>query len=229
MRADDVTNLIIAALFLLTTHFGIASAEVRPRLVAMLGERIYRAFYSVVALLAIVWLVMAWRAAPWLELWPTIPALRHLPFLVMPVALLLLVCGVSQPNPTAIGGSIDSPARGILRVTRHPVMWGIALWALAHLLANGDLASALFFASFAALALGGTLMLDRKHAGREPQAWRSLAATTSNVPLLAIIERRQRFAVGEIGWSRVAVAAALYVALIVLHPYLFGVSVLAGH
>ena len=223
-----MTILIIAALFLLVTHLGISRAGLRPQLAGMLGEGLYRAIYSVVSLLAIVALVLAWRAAPWIELWSSTPALRHLPLLVMPVALLLVVCGVSQPNPTAIGGPGHEPARGILRVTRHPVMWGIALWALAHLLVNGDLASVLFFATFAVLALGGTPGLERKFAQRDPEGWRALAAATSNVPFLAVAQGRQAFNPAEIGWARPAIAIVLFVALIALHPWLFGVSVLAA-
>lgn len=223
-----MTSLIIAALFLLATHVGISSTGLRPRLVAMLGERVYRAVYSVIALLAIAWLVTSWRAAPWIELWPSGPAVRHLPFLVMPLALLMLVCGVSQPNPTAVGAPTDTPARGMLRLTRHPVMWGIALWALVHLLANGDLASVLFFATFAALALIGMVALDRKRAARDPAAWAKVAAVTSVLPLLAIAQGRQRLVPAEIGLGRTALAVGLYAVLIVLHPWLFGVAVLPG-
>ncbi|HMR29995.1 MAG TPA: NnrU family protein [Geminicoccaceae bacterium] len=223
-----MTNLIIAALFLLGTHIGISSGGLRSGLVATLGERAFMAIYSVIALLAMVWLVLAWRAAPWIELWPSGPAVRHLPFLVMPFALLLLVGGVSQPNPSAVGGPDDAPARGVLRVTRHPVMWAIALWALTHLLANGDLASVLFFGSFAALALAGMASLDRKQALRAPASWPALRATTSILPLWAIARHRQHFSAAEIGWQRVGIALVLYVALILLHPWLFGVAVLPG-
>ena len=223
-----MTSLIVAALFLLATHIGISSGGVRPSLVATLGERAYRAVYSVIALLAMVWLVIAWRQAPWIELWPAGPAVRHLPFLAMPLASLLVVCGLSQPNPTAVGGPRDAPARGILRITRHPVMWGVALWALAHLLANGDLASVLFFATFAALALAGMAALDRKQEQRDPAGWPALLAATSSLPLLAIAQGRQRFSAAEIGWTRVGAALALYVALMLLHPWLSGVPVLTG-
>ncbi len=76
----------------------------------------------------------------------------------MPLALFLLVGGVLIPNPSATGmtGVLDrlEPARGVLRITRHPVMWGVGLWAAVHLVANGDLASLLFFGGFLLTALG---------------------------------------------------------------------------
>ena len=55
-------NLTTAALFLIGTHFGIASTSLRAELVARIGEGAYRAVYSLLALVALVWLVTAWRA-----------------------------------------------------------------------------------------------------------------------------------------------------------------------
>jgi uncharacterized membrane protein len=129
-------------------------------------------------------------------------------------------------NPTAIGQAgamkADEPARGIIRVTRHPLMWGIMLWGAAHLLARGDLASLVFFGGFVALGGLGTLLIDaRKRAGLG-EDWQRFAAVTSNVPFGAIVNGRNRFALGEIGWKRIGVGLAAYVVLFLAHPYLFG-------
>lgn len=225
-----MSNLLVAAVFLLGTHFGIASTPLREQLVAAAGEPLYRLLYSLIAFAAIAWLVNAWRGAPLVELWNAGPALRHLPILAMPFALLLVVCAVSQPNPTAVGQGPDpdrpEPARGMLRVTRHPMMWGVALWALSHLLANGDLASLIFFGSFAALALVGGVLIDAKRSHRNEPGWGVFLQATSHVPFAAILERRQRLALREIGLARIVVALALYVILIVAHPWLFGVPAL---
>ena len=222
-------NLIVAAIVLLGTHFGLSSTQLRPQLVASVGEPVFRILYSAITLVAIAWMVVAWRAAPVVELWSAGPALRHLPLLVMPLALLLAVCGVSQPNPTAIGAAPDpdatEPATGILRVTRHPLMWAFGLWGLVHMLANGDLASLLFFGTFAVLALAGTVLIDHKRTRRNEPGWGVFLQATSNLPLAAIVERRQRLVPREIGPTRVIVAVALYVVLILLHPLLFGVPV----
>jgi uncharacterized membrane protein len=114
----------------------------------------------------------------------------------------------------------------MLRITRHPMMWGIGLWAILHMAANGDLASLVFFGTFAALALGGAHLIDRKKAAQHGPAWRSFARTTSHVPFRAILEGRQHVVPAEIGLLPVALAVALWVALIVVHPWLFGVGVL---
>ena len=221
-----MSNLVVAALFLLGTHFGISSTHLRAQLIAAAGERTYLALYSLISFVAIAWLVVAWRFSPYDELWPPTTALRLIPILVMPLALLLLVSGLSQPNPTAVGASPDpdttEPARGILRVTRHPVMWGFALWALSHILPNGDLASLLFFGTFAVLALVGTRLIDHKRMRRAEPGWGVFMQATSNLPFQAILEHRQQFRPREIGLARVAAALALYVLLILVHPWLFG-------
>ena len=220
-------NLTIAALFLIGTHLGIASTGLRRELVSRLGEGVYRLVYSLLALAALAWLIAAWRSAPIVPLWTAGAGQRHLALALMPFAFLLLVCAVSAANPTALGQRPDpdaAPATGIIRVTRHPFMWGVGLWALLHLLANGDLASLLFFGSLALLALCGTLLIDARRTRENAPGWGVFLQATSNLPMLAILERRQRLAPGEIGLWRLALALAAYVILLWLHPVLFGVS-----
>jgi uncharacterized membrane protein len=221
-------NLAIAALFLIGTHFGIASTSLRRQLVGMIGEGPYRVLYSLLALVALAWLVFAWAAAPIVPLWASGAGLRHLVATLMPLAFLLLVCAVTAPNPTVIGQRPDpdasEPATGIVRVTRHPFMWGVGIWALLHLAANGDQASLIFFGSLALLALGGTVLIDQRRTRENPPGWGVFLQATSNLPFAAILERRQKLVPGEIGLWRIALALALYVALFWLHPMLFGVA-----
>src|SRR3546814_6752710 len=77
----------------------------------------------------------------------------------MPVAAVLLVAGITTRSPTAVGGDavLDDPrtVRGILTITRHPFLNATGLWALAHLAANGDLASILLFGALALLSYAG--------------------------------------------------------------------------
>lgn len=221
-------NLIIAALFLIGTHFGIASTGLRAELIQRVGEASYRALYSLLAVVALVWLVMAWLAAPIVVLWPTGGGVRHLALTLMPLSFLLVVCAVTASNPTVVGQKPDpdatSPATGIIRVTRHPFMWGVALWALLHLAANGDQASVIFFGSLVTLALAGTFLIDARRTRENAPGWGVFLQATSNVPFAAIMERRQRLQPAEIGLWRVALALGLYVIFFWLHPRLFGVS-----
>ena len=221
-------SLIAAGLFLLVTHFGISSTPLRGALTARIGEQPYLGLYSLFAALAFWWLGSAYANAPTTPLWPTASWQAWVPLLLVPVSLLLIVAGFSTPNPTVVGqaGRLDQPdaARGILRVTRNPFLWGVGLWALAHLVPNGDTASLVLFGTLAVLALLGSVLIDAKLARRLGSAWGRFAAETSNVPFAAILAGRQRFVWSEIGWARLAGALVLYAALLHFHKWIFGVS-----
>ena len=221
-------NLAVAALFLLGTHFGIASTSLPRQLIGLIGEGPYRALFSLLALAALAWLVFAWAAAPFVPLWEAGIGLRHLVATLMPLPFLLVTCAVTAPNPTMTGQRPDpdagAPATGIVRVTRHPLMWGVGLWALLHLAANGDQASLLFFGALALLALVGTVLIDQRRTRENAPGWGVFLQATSSLPFVAIIERRQKLVPGEIGLWRIALALALYVAVFWLHPMLFGVA-----
>ena len=125
---NPLTHLIVASLAFLATHY-VASTPLREVLVATMGKA-YLALYSLIAFATLGWMIWAFYHAPFVNLWYAV-ALRPVPLIVMPIALVLLVCALATPNPTLVGRerllkSAD-PARGILRITRHPLMWGFAL------------------------------------------------------------------------------------------------------
>jgi uncharacterized membrane protein len=228
-----MTNLILAAALFVGSHFLISSTRLRTILAARLGERAFAGAFSVLALGLVIWLVAAFKAAPRdLILW-SVPGAAQLALAVMPLALLLAVTGFATPNPTAV--LTEPPAanwqpRGIFTVTRHPVMWGFGIWALLHILADGDLAAILLFGAFAVLALGGTLAIDAKKRRRwSTESWRSFSATTSNLPFLAILQRRARLDWRGIGWIPLAVTVVLYGGIVAwFHTAVIGARLLAG-
>jgi uncharacterized membrane protein len=212
--------LVAATAVFLLTHF-VTSTPIRPVLVKALGERPYQGLYSLVALAAIAWMAHAYGNAPREPLWT---GLRFLPVLVMPAAFVLLICGYSR-NPTMIGAdrllASQDPARGMIRITRHPIMWALMLWSGAHVLARGDSSSVIFFGSFLLLAGAGTLAMDsRKKSNPE---WARFEAVTSNLPFVAIAQGRNRIVWAEIGWLRPLVGLALFAAFFAAHQWLFGV------
>jgi uncharacterized membrane protein len=149
----------------------------------------------------------------------------------MPLVLILAMAGFMNPNPSAVMMPAPDTAwrpRGILTVTRHPVMWAFGLWALLHILANGDLAGLIFFGAFAALALLGTLAIDaKKRRSWTPDSWQAFSAATSNLPFLAIAQGRTAFDWKGIGWKPVAIAALLYLAIVFwFHPKVIGAALL---
>jgi uncharacterized membrane protein len=224
-------ELLIAAVVFVGSHFGISSTGLREVLVRRLGERPYLALYSAVALILLAWLIFAYVnvADPWI-LWIRPPLLVVLPIVIMPLALLLIVGGYTQRNPTAVmqgqPPSTDRPAPGVLAITRHPLMWGIGLWAIVHLVIADDVASIVFFGAFAILALHGTRMLDaKKRRTWPPEDWQRFAAATSNIPFAALLTSRNEFRFAEIGWWRILLVGVLDIALMVLHPKVLGTLV----
>ena len=222
---DPIAHLALATLVFLATHF-VSSTPVRRPLVEAMGEKAFLGAYSVVSFVTIGWMAWAYLRAPFQPLWQ-VPGVKLWPLVVMPFSLVLVASGVMTKNPSAVGQAAalktDDPARGILRVTRHPVTWGIALWAAVHLLARGDVASLIFFGGFLVLALAGTALIDARKADTLGEEWARFAAVTSNVPFSAIVEGRNRFSAGEIGAKRIGTGVALYAIVLVAHPWLFGV------
>ena len=185
-----------------------------------MGERAYQGLYSVVALASFVWMCIAYAGAPREMLWP---GLRHLPLAVMPFAFVLIACGAGR-NPTAVGGErllkSEQPARGIVRITRHPIMWGLILWSGTHVLARGDVKSLIFFGSLLLLAALGTVLMDARK--KSNPDWARFAALTSNVPFAAVAQGRNRVMWSEIGWLRPVIGLAVFGVFFLLHPWLFG-------
>jgi uncharacterized membrane protein len=221
---DPFFHLALATLVFIGTHF-VSSTPLRMTLVEAIGERAYLGAYSAVSFITIGWMVWAHSRAPVVPLFD-VPGLRLWPLAVMPFSLILLAAGVMTRNPSLVGQAHRlkdaEPARGIVRVTRHPVMWGIALWAAVHILARGDVRSAIFFGGFLFVALAGTRLMDARKADALGEDWKRFAAVTSNVPFTAIVEGRNRFVFGEIGWKRLGAGLGLYAALLLVHPFLFG-------
>jgi uncharacterized membrane protein len=222
-------DLILASVLFVGGHFLLSSEAVRPKLAGVLGERGFAAVYSVLMIVLLVWMVMGFNRAPHVELWPTRGWMNFVPLVVMPLATFLLIGGVTQYNPTLVNAKFveerDDPAPGILKVTRNPILWAIGLWAVAHLPPNGDVASLIFFGSLAFLALYGTERLEAKRRARDPNGFSRFASTTSNLPFAAIAEGRTTFALADIGWWRLALTAAVYVALFLAHPWIAGVGI----
>jgi len=222
-----IYTLLAIGVFL-ATHIVLAENPVRGMLVRALGERPFAWTYGIVAILQLIWIGRAVEAAPAVRYWEPPAWTATVPLLVMPLALLLLVCGFTQNNPTATlaaGRLARREVTGILAVTRNPVMWGLGLWSLAHLAVVAEVAEALRYAAFAALAL---LVLPRIEAKQRVKwgaaAWADFTERSSNVPFVALAQGRAQLRWREIGWVRFAVAAALYLAILLwLHPRIAGV------
>lgn len=211
--------LVLASAVFLVTHF-VPSTPLRAPLERALGKWGYTAAYSLVAFACIAWMSWAYARAPAQS--PLFPTLRWLPLAVMPLAFILLAGGLFARNPTIVGfdGLLKNaePARGFIRVTRHPIMWAFMLWAGAHLLARGDPKSVVFFGAFFLLAAVGSVLMDRRKAAALGPDWSRFAAVTSHVPFVAILQGRNHLAWREIGWRNPAIGLLLFGAVYWVHP-----------
>jgi uncharacterized membrane protein len=226
-----MTMLVAASLAFIAIHLLVSGTPLRDAIIRAIGERPYLGLFSLASLGIIIWLIKAYFGAQASGGNRVLYDLGHVRDIGIPVVLLAFVLGLQglfMRNPTAVlqEGVIrrEGTIHGVLRITRHPFLWGVVLWSGFHLLANGDLASVLFFGTFFIVALLGTFSIDAKLRRRLGGAWDAFAARTSNIPFAAVLAGRNRLNIGEsLGW-RFWLALLIFVVFLFAHVHLFGVS-----
>ena len=225
-------ELALAALLFVGTHLGIAGTPLRGHLVAWIGEGPYLIGYAVISLVTISLLSDAYKAAPYQETWGQLYALQPVALVLMFVAFLLVVVGLTTPSPTLVGAEAllnkEQPVTGILRVTRHPFLMGVSLWALTHLVVNGDVAGLILFGSLLVLCALGALSIDAKRRAKLGSQWTDFVGRTSVLPFGAILQGRNRLVWRELGWWRLLLATLGFGVMLYFHADLFGVSPVAA-
>lgn len=220
--------LAVATVVFVGGHILFSGTRLRDRLAGLLGENGFLGAFSVMSALSITWMAWAFSDAPYVEVWHSGHALKALAWLLLAPAVLFVVCGNGRANPAAVkqGGRLNDAAlpRGIFTVTRHPMMAGIGLWAAAHILATGDLAGLIFFGGLIVLVLAGVASQDARKARTLGEPWRRFAAETSMIPFVAILQGRARPDLRGIGWLPLLISVVVYVLLVILHPFVIGVS-----
>jgi uncharacterized membrane protein len=209
-------------------HLLLSFGPIRSRLVAKLGERGFQGIYSLIALTTFAGMVIGWLEAPFVLLWRSPGWAAFIPLVLLPLAAVLLVAGFTTKNPAIAGQAATLERRtepyGIVRVTRHPALWGFALWALAHVFPNGDLTSLFLFGSIATLAVLGMLHIDARRRAAVGAEWDRFRAQTSLIPFAAILAGRTPLRLGEIGAPRITAGLGLYAFYLAFHTYIIGVS-----
>jgi uncharacterized membrane protein len=229
-----MTNLIVAAVAFLLLHLAVSGTRLRDTAIGAIGRGFYVAGFSLASVGVLAWLIIAygaaWHAPDDKAYWSATATTRWIQLIVQIVAFQFAVVGLTTKNPTAVAqqGALASPdvVQGVLRITRHPFLWGVAIWAAGHLLVNGDLAGIVLFGTMLILALFGGASIDAKRARAAGEAWTAFAARTSNIPFAAIAAGRQSLNIGEIGWARPAGALVAWAIFLGAHPHIFGVSAL---
>jgi uncharacterized membrane protein len=192
--------LILGLVIFLGVHaFSMARAP-RAALVARLGEGPYKGLYALASLIGIVLIAVGfgrYRASGYIEVWDPPVWTRHLALLLMWPAWVMVVAAYL-------------PGR-IKRTLKHPMLAGVKLWALAHLLANGDLGSILLFGSILAWAVLARISAKRRDEVRD-HAGPAAAPAGARNDILAV-----------------AIGTAIFLAFLFrLHLWLIGVPVLPG-
>lgn len=194
----------------------------RPWLVARLGSRGFTAAYSVLSLAILWWLIVAAGRAPYVPLWHWAPWQSHVALTVMLISCVVIALSIGRPNPYSFGGArnerFDPENPGLVRLTRHPLLAALALWAAAHLLANGDAAHVMLFGTFALFALLGGRLVDRRRKRALGPRWSEMLERTKMRPLSSALDR------GPVAVFRLICGVLLYLILLMLHPAVIGVS-----
>jgi len=215
-------------------HVGVSATGLRTRIVSAIGEGPYRGLFSLLSLALLAWLVIGYqqmRSDPFDPLneamWAPPVETRALAYALIFAGFVLGIGGLLTKNPTAafFENALNDadPARGVLSLTRHPFLWGVALWACGHLLMNGERFAVMLFGALGAMSLYGARSIDRKRARLNPEAWARFEAVTSSVPFAAILQRRNRLDLGSIWW-RALVGALVFVLAALFHRQLAGVA-----
>tara|TARA_E500000305_G_scaffold95278_1_gene84767 strand:+ start:262 stop:936 length:675 start_codon:yes stop_codon:yes gene_type:complete len=180
----SLVTLAIASIAFVATHF-ILSHPLRAPIVVAVGEKGFMGVYSLVALATFVWMVIAFRAAPAPDLGGSGDVGWAVASVLTVIALVLFLGSFrgnpAMPAPDAKDAAGKDP-RGAFLVTRHPMMWGFALWAIAHLVLFWSLRTTIVALAILTLALVGAKLQDGKKERLMGAAWTGWEAKTTYWP-----------------------------------------------
>ncbi|MDJ0642017.1 MAG: NnrU family protein [Erythrobacter sp.] len=181
---EALLNLIAANAAFVGTHF-LMSHPLRATLVKPLGDLGFQVVYSLVSIATLAWVYFAFTAAPPADL-PGSGDIGWIVATLLTIPAMVLFAGSLAGNPAlGLPGSEDmarAEPKGAFRVTRHPMMWGFALWALSHLVLFWSMRTMITAFAMGFLALVGAHMQDRKKEVLMGEAWETWESHTSFWP-----------------------------------------------
>lgn len=219
--------LTIALLWLAfaVSHIALSSLRLRPRFVAVLGNRGFMGVYSLIALATFVPMVRVYfgnkHAGPMLWSFAMTPALEALATVVMAVAVLIMVAGAIAPGPSSMTAPADKPVeiRGVHYITRHAVFMAIGLFGLVHRIPNGFASDIAFFAGFPIFAVIGCIHPDQRKLETDAKRYVEFHAET---PLIPFTGSRTVRGLREISPLAYLLGIGAAVTLRYFHPQWFG-------
>lgn len=183
--------LILGLAVLIGIHLVPAAPSLRQWLVERLGEGTYKVIFALFALTGLGLIIVGMGQAPYVPVWQPPPWGNGLAVMLLVPAFILLVAAYLPGN--------------VHRITPHPMLWGVVLWSVGHLFANGDAASILLFGALGLYSLFAIWSANRRGA----------AKATGRLRL-------------ERDIAVVAVGLLLYFSFAFLHPIFFGVPAVQG-
>jgi uncharacterized membrane protein len=209
--------LVAANIAFVGTHFAM-SHPLRAPLVKALGAGGFQAAYTVVSFATLAWVYFAFKTAPPADL-PGSGEIGWIIATLLTLPAMILLAGSLIGNPALPTPMAEAQARaepgGVFLVTRHPMMWGIGLWALSHIVLWWSTRTLVLALAMGFLALVGAHMQDRKKAVLMGNAWAEWSAKTSYWPRWGKL-----FSVGAVP---LIVGLALFAGFSWLHLWLAGI------
>lgn len=185
-----MTTMLAGLAIFFAVHLVPVKQDLRTKLTGAMGELVYKGVFALVSLVGFYLIVIGKAEAPFISVWTPPDFLRHITMLLVLLAFLILPAAYIPSN--------------IKVKLKHPMLLAVKLWALGHLLANGDVASMLLFGSFLVYAI-----VDRVSVKK-----RGLAPASVKHPIWrdALV---------------VIIGFGAYLLIVMKHAYLFGVPVIA--
>lgn len=180
--------LIIGMILFVGMHLAGSVRAWREAMVERLGEWPYKGVYALISLIGLVLAGFGYARAEPIWVWTPLPFGHEIAAALMPVAVVLLVAAYMPTN--------------LKRLSAHPMLWGVVLFAIAHLLVRGHWASIVLFGGLGVYSLLAMAMATIR--GERP------SATVQPFWKDALV---------------IAVGLVVYVGLLLAHPVLFGVAV----
>lgn len=218
-------ELIWSLIAFVGTHF-LLSHPLRAPLVKAVGEKAFSGIYTVVALATFAWVYFAFKGAPrGADLWPVGDGLWAVASALMLFGSILFAGSfIGNPAMPAPGAdkAASQPARGVFAITRHPMMWGFALWGIVHALVAPYMASLTLTFAMIVLALGGSAGQDRKKAVLMGGAWNDWRSRTSFLPFGNQLRGRAGWNTAWPGRTAFLLGVVIWLLASYLHPVLGG-------
>lgn len=183
-----IGNLALAALAFLATHF-LLSHPWRAPLVRALGERLFLLFYSLVAFATLSWMIVAFDRVPAEPmLWDGFAVLPWVVASALTLVSMAFLFASLSGNPALpqaqVAGLSARKPDGVFRITRHPMMFGIVFWGVAHMIVAPTPRTLILTGTMLVLALVGSHLQDRKKVALHDREWRAYMKRTDFWPRL---------------------------------------------